>query len=138
MWLYIDSITATTRNFHTQYSSADDYCGAFDLTQRIPRPFLDQAMKSSQLVLLNASRDPRKLIDVITESLGTSSQDAVPIRICIPLLGSPGWGDLQPKVWMTFSGARLCCNVTAIQRMSCILRTLCARFCGDILMPALR
>ncbi len=138
MWLYSDSITTTTRNFHTQYSPADDFCRAFDLTQRIPGPFLDQATKSSQLVLLKASRDSRRLIDVIAESLGTSSQDAVPIRICIPLLGSPGWGDLQPKVWMTFSGARLCCNVTAIQRMSCILRTLCARYCGDTLMHALR
>ena len=138
MWLCIDSITTTTTKFHTQNSSADDFCRAFDLTQRIPGPFLDQAMKSSQLVLLNASRDSRKLIDDITESLGTPSQDTVPIRICIPLLGSPGWGDLQPKVWMTFSGARLCCNVTTIQRMSCILRTLCVRFCGDILMYALR
>jgi len=54
-------------------------------------------------VLLHASRDSRKLIDVIAESLGTSSQDAVPIRICIPLLGSPGWGDLQPKDVLYFA-----------------------------------
>ncbi|SRR6266404_172487 len=104
----------TTGKFHTKYSTADEFCWAFDLSQRIPGPFLDQATKSSQLVLLNASHDSRRLIDVIAESLGMASQDAVPIRICIPLLGSPGWGDLQPKVWMTFSGARLCCNVTTI------------------------
>ncbi|KAN0128381.1 PAXNEB domain containing protein [Lactarius tabidus] len=87
----------------TSKSTADDFCRAFDLTQRIPGLFLDQAKKSSQLVLLNASRDWKRLIDVIAESLGTSSQDAVPIRICIPLLGSPGWGDLQPKDVLYFA-----------------------------------
>ncbi|KAF8271354.1 Elongator complex protein 4 [Lactarius quietus] len=107
----------------TSKSITDDFCRAFDLTQRVPRPFLDQAKKSSQLVLLNASRDWRRLIDVIAESLGTSSQDAVPIRICIPLLGSPGWGDLQPKDVLYFAYS---------------LRTLLRRYphgCASVSLP---
>ncbi|KAH8988824.1 Elongator complex protein 4 [Lactarius akahatsu] len=107
----------------TSQSSADDFCQAFDLTQRIPGPFLDQATKSSQLVLLNASRDSKGLIDVIAESLGASSQDVVPIRICIPLLGSPGWGDLQPKDVLYFAYS---------------LRTLLRRYphaCASVSLP---
>ncbi|KAH9175397.1 PAXNEB protein-domain-containing protein [Lactarius sanguifluus] len=107
----------------TSKSSADDFCQAFDLTQRIPGPFLDRATKSSQLVLLNASRDSKGLIDVIAESLGASSQDAVPIRICIPLLGSPGWGDLQPKDVLYFAYS---------------LRTLLRRYphaCASVSLP---
>lgn len=107
----------------TPQPSADDFCRAFDLTQRIPGPFLDQATKSSQLVLLNASRDSRRLIDVIAESLGASSPDAVPIRICIPLLGSPGWGDLQPKEVLYFAYS---------------LRTLLRRYphaCASVSLP---
>jgi elongator complex protein 4 len=84
------------------HSSADDFCYAFDLTHRVPRQFLDQAIKSSQLVLLDLSSDLTRLIDVVAECLGSSSQEAIPIRVCIPLLGSPGWGDLHPKVWMVF------------------------------------
>ncbi|KAF8481217.1 Elongator complex protein 4 [Russula ochroleuca] len=80
---------------------ADDFCRAFDLTYRVPRHFLDQAIQSSQLVLLDASGDWTRLIDLVAESLGTS-QDAVPVRICIPLLGSPGWGDPHPKDVLQF------------------------------------
>ena len=53
-------------------------------------------------MLLNVSSDLTRLIDVIAENLGNSSQEVLPIRICIPLLGSPGWGDIHPKVWMVF------------------------------------
>jgi len=81
--------------------SADDFCRAFDLTYRVPRHFLDQAIQSSQLVLLDASSDWTKLINLVAESLG-ASQDLVPVRICIPLLGSPGWGDPHPKDVLQF------------------------------------
>ncbi|KAH9019686.1 hypothetical protein EDB85DRAFT_2075794 [Lactarius pseudohatsudake] len=99
----------------TSKPSTNDFCQVFDLTQRIPPPFLDQAKKSSQLEL--------GLINVIAESLGASSQDAVPIRICISLLGSPGWGDLQPKVVLYFAYS---------------LRTLLRRYphaCASVSLP---
>jgi len=66
-----------------------------------PRHLLDQAIQSSQLVLLEASSDWTRLIDLVAESLG-ASQDAVPVRLCIPLLGSPGWGDPHPKDLLQF------------------------------------
>jgi hypothetical protein len=87
-------------------SSADDFCCAFDLTYTVPALVLDQAIKSSQLVLMDASRDWTGLIDGIAESLA-SSQDVQPIRICVPLLGSPSWGDPRPKVRVIFCGTSL-------------------------------
>jgi len=91
--------------------SADDFCRAFDLTHRVPGRFLDQAIKCSQLVLLNASSEWARLIDDIAQSLGTSPQDGPPVRICIPLLGSPGWGDPDPKDVLRFV-----CSLRALLR----------------------
>ncbi|KAN0125128.1 PAXNEB domain containing protein, partial [Russula decolorans] len=85
----------------TSNPSADDFCRTFDLTCKVPRHLLDQAIQSSQLVLLEASSDWTRLIDLVAESLG-ASQDAVPVRLCIPLLGSPGWGDPHPKDLLQF------------------------------------
>ena len=118
-------------------SSADDFCCAFDLTYRVPAHFLDQAIKSSQLMLLDASRDWTRLIDGISEGLA-SSQDVRPIRICVPLLGSPGWGDPHPKVWMIFCGALISCNVTPFERISYNSHTPCVPSCGGIPTRVLR
>jgi elongator complex protein 4 len=121
-------------------SPADDFCRAFDLTYRVPRHFLDQAIQSSQLVLLDASGDWTRLIDLVAESLGTS-QDAVPVRICIPLLGSPGWGDPHPKVRVSFRGALLSYNVIPSQdvlQFVYSLRTLlrrCPHACASVGLP---
>lgn len=118
-------------------SSADDFCRAFDLTYRVPRHFLDQAIQSSQLVLLDASSDWTRLIDIVAESLD-ASQDVVPVRICIPLLGSPGWGDPHPKVRMTIRGGLLSCNDIPSQRMSYNSYTPCVPSCGGVPTCALR
>ncbi|KAI9455854.1 Elongator complex protein 4 [Russula earlei] len=83
----------------SRFSADDDFCCAFDLTYRLPEHVLDRATQSSQLVPLDASTDWTKLLGVIAEGLGTSS---VPVRICIPLLGSPGWGDPHPKDVLQF------------------------------------
>jgi hypothetical protein len=118
-------------------SSADDFCRTFDLTHKVPRHVLDQAIQSSQLVLLDASTDWTRLIDLVAEGLGTC-QDAAPVRICIPLLGSPGWGDPHPKVRVTFHNALFSRNVIPSQRMSYNSYTRCVPSCGGVPMRALR
>ena len=118
-------------------SSADDFCCVFDLTYRVPAHVLDQAIKSSQLVPLDASRDWTRLIDGISESLA-SSQDVRPTRICIPLLGSPAWGDPHPKVRTTFCGALISCNVTLLERTSYNSYTPCVPSCVGIPTCVLR
>lgn len=123
-------------------SSADDFCRTFDLTYKVPRHFLDQAIQSSQLVLLDASSDWTRLIDLVAESLG-ASQDAVPVRICIPLLGSPGWGDPHPKVRVTVRSRAVfsqCDTLTKdVLQFVYSLRTLlrrCPHACASVGLPA--
>ena len=121
-------------------SSADDFCCAFDLTYTVPAHLLDQAIESSQLVLLNASRDWAGLMDGIAESLA-SSQDVQPIRICVPLLGSPSWGDPHPKVWVIFAALPfLQCHILGKDVLQFVysLRTLLRRYphaCASVGLP---
>ncbi|KAI0307839.1 Elongator complex protein 4 [Multifurca ochricompacta] len=100
-WRY-EHLTQFQTTVSASKFSTDEFCRPFDLTYKVPGSFLDQATKSSQVVLLKASSDLKRVIDVITESLRTCSQEVVPVRICIPLLGSPGWGDLKPKEVLNF------------------------------------
>lgn len=115
------------RQFKTTVSasrfSADSFCCAFDLSYRVPGNFIDQAIKSSQLVLLDASRDWTRLIGVIAESLGASPQNGVPVRVCIPLLGSPGWGDPHPK------------DVLQFVYSLCNLLRRCPHACASVCLP---
>lgn len=93
-------------------------------------------------MLLDASSDWTRLIDLVAESLGTS-QDAVPVRICIPLLGSPGWGDPDPKVRVTFGSRSVVsrCDALAKDVLQFVysLRTLlrrCPHVCASVGLPA--
>ncbi|KAI0004298.1 Elongator complex protein 4, partial [Russula compacta] len=105
--------------------SADDFCGAFDLTHRVPGHFLEQAIESSQLVLLDASSDWTRLMGIIAKSLDTSPRGvARPVRICIPLLGSPGWGDPHAKDVLRF-----------VYSLRALLRR-CPHACASVGLPA--
>lgn len=71
----------------------------FDLTCRVPDAIVEVARQSDQLVLIdvNTFEDSRGVIEHI-EGLLSSSAKTQAVRICIPALGSPHWGDLQPSV----------------------------------------
>jgi PAXNEB protein len=109
------------------------------LTHRVPRQILDQAIKSSQLVLLNVSTGLTRLIDAIAECLDTSSREVLPIRICIPLLGSPGWGDLHPKVWLiTRPSYNVNTHSKDVLHFVYTLRTIlrrCSHACASVGLP---
>jgi elongator complex protein 4 len=87
--------------------SGEDYCRTFDLARRIPRSVVEDSIKKRQLILLNvSSNEPNvdsepvttKIIKRLADVIATESSESRPIRICIPLLGSPQWGDLDGKV----------------------------------------
>jgi elongator complex protein 4 len=98
------SINGTSR-------SADNFCRTFDLTCRIPGSVIDDALVTKDLVGVGVSEslhaEDRPSISTIiigkmsnilnleTEGIGYDSR---PIRICIPSLGSPQWGDLRGPV----------------------------------------
>ena len=71
----------------------------FDLTCRIPDFTIDAACQSAQLVLIDVgtSEDTGGIIGQI-EGLLSSTPSTQAVRICIPALGSPNWGELQQSV----------------------------------------
>ncbi|KAG0709058.1 PAXNEB-domain-containing protein [Suillus ampliporus] len=76
----------------------DDLCMSFDLTCKVPNVVLDAARQSGQLILIDVdtSEGSRGVIEQIEELL-LNSMNSQAIRICIPALGSPHWGDIQPS-----------------------------------------
>ncbi|KAF9270412.1 PAXNEB-domain-containing protein [Marasmius fiardii PR-910] len=66
----------------------ENFCGTFDLTARISESVIQKAVASKQL----------KTCDHFLVSRGK----AKPLRICIPALGSPGWGDFSPENLLYF------------------------------------
>ncbi|KAG2062048.1 PAXNEB-domain-containing protein [Suillus hirtellus] len=93
------------KKFQTTVSSNslnDDLCMSFDLTCRIPATALDAARQSSQLIPIDVdtSEDGPGVIEQIEELLSNGT-NAHAVRICIPALGSPHWGDMQPPTVLT-------------------------------------
>ncbi|KAG2350575.1 PAXNEB-domain-containing protein [Suillus weaverae] len=92
----------TTVSCSTNYSLNDDLCMTFDLTCRIPTAALDAARQSAQLIPIDVdiSEDGTGVIKQIEELLSNDT-NAHAVRICIPALGSPHWGDMQPLAVLT-------------------------------------
>ncbi|KAG1783748.1 PAXNEB-domain-containing protein [Suillus placidus] len=93
------------KKFQTTVSSNtlnDDLCMTFDLTCRIPTAALDAARQSAQLIPIDVgiSEDGTGVIKQIEELLSNDT-NAHAVRICIPALGSPHWGDMQPLTVLT-------------------------------------
>lgn len=83
----------------------DEFCRTFDLTCRIPRPVVDKALESKQIVAIDLASvvdGPmifQSVIGRITEVCQESCSASKPLRICIPSLGSPSWGEFGPQVF---------------------------------------
>lgn len=83
--------------------SADHFCDTFDLTCRIPASVIDEAHNAKRLITLNltinndleSSMDGR--MKQIKHVLATTPSTEV-VRVCIPALGSPEWGEHCPAV----------------------------------------
>ncbi|KAF5368347.1 hypothetical protein D9758_002425 [Tetrapyrgos nigripes] len=91
------------KQFQTTVSSPsmDDFCRTFDLTSRIPEAVIDRAIQSQQLILheVEPSLESSSTSQVITrtENVLANRKAAIPLRICVPSLGSPEWGELSTK-----------------------------------------
>lgn len=86
-------------------STADDFCRVFDLTSRLPASTIDRAIESKQLRIFEVKPDKhpgKDILEAISDALLTSKDAAadapVPTRICVPTLGFPSWGDVEPQV----------------------------------------
>ncbi|KAF8640831.1 hypothetical protein AX17_000480 [Amanita inopinata Kibby_2008] len=90
---------ANMKQFQTTVASAsrdDEFCQTFDLTGKVPGPVLNQALQSGQLTCISVSDAEAGLRTVLRRIAMRleSSADGLPIRVCIPSLASPQWGDI--------------------------------------------
>ena len=88
------------------YSSSEEYCRTFDLTTRIPKSLVEEAIQKGELFFVevhSTESNPLTTILLHLEALlkRDTTPSALPIRICIPSLGSPQWGDVKPQVLTT-------------------------------------
>ncbi|KAJ7706472.1 Elongator complex protein 4 [Mycena rosella] len=85
-------------------SAAEDACRTFDLTTRIPSSVVAGALASGQLAVVDvetASGRPATVcvLERLKEILETGDTQ---LRICVPSLGSPYWGDLAAQDILRF------------------------------------
>ncbi|KAL4068230.1 Elongator complex protein 4 [Scleroderma yunnanense] len=90
------------------HSSTDDYCHTFDLTCRMPVSVVQSACATKRLVFVevNSNEDVRgsirRLLRRIENVLSASPSEMGPMRLCIPSVGCPQWGDVDPAAIMYF------------------------------------
>lgn len=100
-----DRASESSNIIFSQRSSTDEFCRTFDLTSRVPRNVVDDALESKQIVIVDLRHAPeepsviqsviRRIEQVCHEYCSISK----PLRLCIPALGSPAWGELGPQVF---------------------------------------
>ncbi|TFK40976.1 Elongator complex protein 4 [Crucibulum laeve] len=91
-------------------SSTGDYCHAFDLSNRIPEAVVHVAINSKQLTYVGIDADGLDQISIVDmlarlSSLIESSTPKSLLRISIPSLAAPEWGDLSNLqiLWFLYS-----------------------------------
>ncbi|KAJ7139845.1 Elongator complex protein 4 [Mycena epipterygia] len=83
---------------------AEDACRTFDLTARIPPAIVAEALASGQLSVVDvdcASGAPAT-VRVLERLEAVLEANDTPLRICVPSLGSPHWGDLAAQDILRF------------------------------------
>lgn len=73
----------------------ESYCQTFDLSSTIPEEVIDDALKTDRLHLISVS-GRKGVLEEMTDYL--SSDTSTPVRVCIPTMGSPIWGELTAQV----------------------------------------
>ncbi|KAH0590507.1 hypothetical protein H2248_000654 [Termitomyces sp. 'cryptogamus'] len=87
-------------------SLTDEYCHNFDLGSRVPTSVIDKAFQSGRLSFINVQSSgsgPVSISEVLNRIRDALKCGAPqPIRICIPALGSPSWGELRQEEILYF------------------------------------
>jgi elongator complex protein 4 len=75
------------------------YCRTFDLTSRIPEEVRKTAIGEGQL-MLHTVRESENVVGDVLKRVEEFASDGstLPLRICVPDLGSPSWGHLTDRV----------------------------------------
>lgn len=79
--------------------SDDNFCeAAFDLSCAVPEGVVSEARASGRLVFIDTPEGAVRVLDSRLAGGGAAS----PVRICVPGLGSPWWGDVGSKDILRF------------------------------------
>jgi elongator complex protein 4 len=90
-----------------------EFCQDLDLTSRIPVSIVNDALQTQQLCFIPTERTSQERtctsqvlghISDILESKRLGQSSPTPVRICIPSLGSPHWGELTDQVSLSRYG----------------------------------
>ncbi|CAL1695413.1 unnamed protein product [Somion occarium] len=123
------------KQFQTTVSStsqsSDDFCKVFDLTCRIP----SHVLQSGQLLSLNITThtnesSTRRILKSMKDILESEEVNSYkPIRICIPALGCPQWGDIEPEDLCYFLQTLL--SMIRNYPQTCLSLSLAPHLCTD-------
>lgn len=84
-------------------STTDSYGHPFELSIRAPASLIDDAFCSGQLSSLTIEPSKLDVTNLIRQLEDKLQSDAsTPLRICIPSLGSPFWGDVTKRELLFF------------------------------------
>ncbi|KAF5377686.1 hypothetical protein D9615_005236 [Tricholomella constricta] len=104
-WRYEQMKPFQTTVSTSSSSSTDEYCFNFDLSSRVPPSTIEESVRAGQLSFIETQSNSRistsEVLSRITGILRPESSEAhsssTPLRICIPSLGSPQWGELTQQ-----------------------------------------
>jgi elongator complex protein 4 len=119
----LDSVLYFVVNLTINIRNSETFCHNFELSSRVPKELIDDAVKSGQLQFLDL--EGRKfsitaIFDEITRAIEADSE-SLPLRVCIPSLGSPIWGDVTVQVILYISQEIIFTERTRAYCTSCIL-----------------
>ncbi|KAJ7169602.1 Elongator complex protein 4 [Mycena filopes] len=95
-WRYeqMKPFQTTVADPSTSTAATTDACRAFDLTTRIPASVVQDALASHRLCTVS--------LDGAGDGPATTPTTDSPMRVCVPGLGSPRWGDLAAQDILRF------------------------------------
>ncbi|SJL05975.1 uncharacterized protein ARMOST_09311 [Armillaria ostoyae] len=102
-WRYEQMKQFQTTVPSSSLSGTEEFCSTFDLTCRIPNSIINNALQSGQLSLLDVGTVGMDDVSIPystfvlrqIEKVIRAGSPSTPLRICIPALGSPEWGDVN-------------------------------------------
>ncbi|KAF9480055.1 hypothetical protein BDN70DRAFT_993009 [Pholiota conissans] len=84
------------RQFQTTTSQeGETFCAPFELGSRVPEEVIAEAVGERRLTFVEVGRRVEDVLRSIAQEL--AMENALPVRICVPWLGTPAWGDLTPQ-----------------------------------------
>ncbi|EIN13539.1 hypothetical protein PUNSTDRAFT_57059 [Punctularia strigosozonata HHB-11173 SS5] len=98
------------KQFQTTVTSPgqDEFCATFDLTQRVPSGLIEDKLRDGGLACFDLSQEPLAVLDRLrayletTISSGPGPGPGTPVRICVPQLASPAWGEMRAQDVLLF------------------------------------